>query len=81
MPSDDSASEIFVTVSSIVAALRRADAYLLPAAALFLAPLGFPGWPELALLITESSPALLDKIADRTLQIERGEIFEKPTEA
>lgn len=37
--------------------------------------------PELALLITESSPALLDKIADRTLQIERGEIFSKPTEA
>ncbi|MDO8980966.1 MAG: ATP-binding cassette domain-containing protein [Afipia sp.] len=33
--------------------------------------------PELALLITESSPALLDKIADRTLQIERGEIFTK----
>lgn len=37
--------------------------------------------PELALLITESSPALLDKIADRTLQIERGEIFTKPAEA
>jgi len=37
--------------------------------------------PELALLITESSPALLDKIADRTLQIERGEIFTKTTEA
>lgn len=36
--------------------------------------------PELALLITESSPALLDKIADRTLQIERGEILAKPTE-
>lgn len=33
--------------------------------------------PELALLITESSPALLDKIADRTLQIERGEILTK----
>lgn len=33
--------------------------------------------PELALLITESSPALLDKIADRTLQIERGEIVTK----
>jgi branched-chain amino acid transport system ATP-binding protein len=32
--------------------------------------------PELALLITESTPALLDRIADRTLQIERGEIFE-----
>jgi ABC-type branched-subunit amino acid transport system ATPase component len=31
--------------------------------------------PQLALLITESSPALLDRIADRTLQIERGEIF------
>jgi len=31
--------------------------------------------PELALLITESSPALLDKIAERTLQIERGEIL------
>ncbi|MBR0794907.1 ATP-binding cassette domain-containing protein [Bradyrhizobium jicamae] len=31
--------------------------------------------PELALLITESSPALLDRIADRTLQIERGEIL------
>jgi branched-chain amino acid transport system ATP-binding protein len=26
------------------------------------------------MLITESSPALLDRIADRTLQIERGEI-------
>lgn len=37
--------------------------------------------PELALLITELSPALLDKIADRMLQIERGEIFTKPTEA
>jgi hypothetical protein len=37
--------------------------------------------PELALVITESSPALLDKIADRTLQIERGEIFTNPTEA
>ncbi len=36
--------------------------------------------PELTLLVTESSPALLDKIADRTLQIERGEIFIKPTE-
>ena len=32
--------------------------------------------PELALLITESSPALLDRIADHTLQIERGEILE-----
>lgn len=31
--------------------------------------------PELALLITESSPSLLNKIADRTLQIERGEIL------
>ncbi|MFK4385608.1 MULTISPECIES: ABC transporter ATP-binding protein [unclassified Bradyrhizobium] len=31
--------------------------------------------PELAMLITESSPALLDRIADRTLQIERGEIL------
>ncbi|MBR0896677.1 ATP-binding cassette domain-containing protein [Bradyrhizobium tropiciagri] len=30
--------------------------------------------PELALLITESSPVLLDRVADRTLQIERGEI-------
>jgi ABC-type branched-subunit amino acid transport system ATPase component len=30
--------------------------------------------PELAMLITESTPKLLDKIADRTLQIERGEI-------
>lgn len=37
--------------------------------------------PELALLITESSPVLLDKIADITLQIERGEIFTKSTEA
>ncbi|MFB9269509.1 ABC transporter ATP-binding protein [Bradyrhizobium erythrophlei] len=35
--------------------------------------------PELALLITESSPALLDRIADRTLQIERGEILATPT--
>ncbi|MGB3447594.1 MAG: ATP-binding cassette domain-containing protein [Xanthobacteraceae bacterium] len=34
--------------------------------------------PELALLITESTPALLDAIADRTLQIERGEISEQP---
>lgn len=33
--------------------------------------------PGLALLITESSPALLDKIADTTLQIERGEVFTK----
>lgn len=33
--------------------------------------------PELALLITESTPALLDAIADRTLQIERGEILEQ----
>lgn len=31
--------------------------------------------PELALLITESSPSLLNTIADRTLQIERGEIL------
>ncbi|WP_407180600.1 ABC transporter ATP-binding protein [Bradyrhizobium sp. STM 3562] len=31
--------------------------------------------PELALLITESTPALLDRIADCTLQIERGEII------
>lgn len=31
--------------------------------------------PELAFFITESSPALLDKIAERTLQIERGEIL------
>src|SRR6202008_4648657 len=31
--------------------------------------------PELALLITESSPALLDRVADRTLQIERGEVL------
>lgn len=36
--------------------------------------------PELALLITESSPVLLDKIADRTLQIERGEILTTSTE-
>jgi ABC-type branched-subunit amino acid transport system ATPase component len=36
--------------------------------------------PELALLITESSPALLDKIAERTLQIERGEILAKSIE-
>lgn len=36
--------------------------------------------PELALLITESSPALLDKIADRTLQIERGEILTQSTD-
>lgn len=35
--------------------------------------------PELALLITESTPALLDRIADRTLQIERGEISEQQT--
>ena len=33
--------------------------------------------PELALLITESTPALLDEIADRTLRIERGEISEQ----
>lgn len=37
--------------------------------------------PELALLITESSPALLDKIADRTLQIERGEVLAEPAGA
>jgi branched-chain amino acid transport system ATP-binding protein len=37
--------------------------------------------PELALLITESTPALLDKLADRTLLIERGEIFAKPEDA
>ncbi|TAL90158.1 MAG: ATP-binding cassette domain-containing protein [Candidimonas sp.] len=30
--------------------------------------------PDLAMLITESTPALLDEIADETLQIERGEI-------
>ncbi len=30
--------------------------------------------PELAMLITESTPKLLDEIADTTLQIERGEI-------
>jgi branched-chain amino acid transport system ATP-binding protein len=36
--------------------------------------------PELALLITESSPALLDKIAECTLQIERGEILAKSIE-
>src|SRR5882724_1620543 len=35
--------------------------------------------PELALLITESSPALLDRVADRTLQIERGKILVPPT--
>lgn len=35
--------------------------------------------PELAILITESSPALLDRIADRTLQIERGEILDTST--
>lgn len=33
--------------------------------------------PELSLLITESSPKLLDGIADCTLQIERGEIVSK----
>ncbi len=37
--------------------------------------------PELALLITESSPVLLDRIADRTFQIERGEIITKSAEA
>lgn len=35
--------------------------------------------PELAMLITESTPALLDRIADRRLQIERGEIFAPST--
>ena len=35
--------------------------------------------PELAMLITESSPALLDRIADRTLQIERGEVLTTST--
>jgi branched-chain amino acid transport system ATP-binding protein len=34
--------------------------------------------PELAMLITESTPKLLDDIADRTLQIERGEIVSTP---
>lgn len=34
--------------------------------------------PELTMLITESSPWLLEKIADQTLQIERGEILSKP---
>ncbi len=32
------------------------------------------GRPDLAILVTESTPALLDAIADETLQIERGEI-------
>jgi branched-chain amino acid transport system ATP-binding protein len=35
--------------------------------------------PELMLLITESSPKLLDEIADRTLQVERGEIVSSRT--
>ena len=35
--------------------------------------------PELAMLITESSPTLLDRIADRTLQIERGEVLTTST--
>lgn len=35
--------------------------------------------PELALFITESTPALLDGIADQTLKIERGEISEQFT--
>ncbi|WP_035685331.1 ABC transporter ATP-binding protein, partial [Bradyrhizobium sp. Cp5.3] len=35
--------------------------------------------PELAMLITESSPTLLDRIADRTLQIERGEVLATST--
>lgn len=35
--------------------------------------------PQLSLLITESSPALLDRVADRTLQIERGEILVSPS--
>ena len=30
--------------------------------------------PDLAILVTESTPALLDAIADETLQIERGEV-------
>lgn len=34
--------------------------------------------PELTMLITESTPALLDKIADVTLLIERGEITPAP---
>lgn len=37
--------------------------------------------PELAMLITESTPKLLDSIADRTLQIERGEIVSTPVHA
>jgi ABC-type branched-subunit amino acid transport system ATPase component len=36
--------------------------------------------PELAMLITESTPKLLDGIADRTLQIERGEIVSTHTD-
>jgi branched-chain amino acid transport system ATP-binding protein len=32
--------------------------------------------PDLGMLITESSPQLLDKIADRSLAIERGEVTE-----
>ena len=35
--------------------------------------------PDLALFITESTPALLNAIADRTLRIERGEISEQST--
>jgi hypothetical protein len=31
--------------------------------------------PDLAILVTKSTPALLDAIADETLQIERGEIM------
>lgn len=34
---------------------------------------------DLAILVTESTPALLDEIADETLQIERGGISEKAT--
>jgi ABC-type branched-subunit amino acid transport system ATPase component len=37
--------------------------------------------PELALLITEATPALLDAIADHTLRIERGEISEHPKDS
>jgi branched-chain amino acid transport system ATP-binding protein len=33
--------------------------------------------PELALLVTESTPSLLERIADFTFQIERGEIFKE----
>ncbi|WP_407187650.1 ABC transporter ATP-binding protein [Bradyrhizobium centrosematis] len=37
--------------------------------------------PDLSMLITESSPALLDRIADTTLQIERGEILTTSTKS